>query len=722
MDIILELLLKLIKKASCYPNIDQQALLKIEKNCRKIQLQLKNDLIQVAVAGTIKSGKSSLINALLKKDYLKRGAGVTTSIVTRIRRGPALKAYLTFKSCHQINAEINQAMLMPDSESPDIDIQKPEAQAILADFLETCPPAMQLDGEGRNLNTTILSSYLKGFPAASMLKQTAAHEHYLQTLSGEQFEQQRDFAGSDHLAIYLKDILVEIDTESIDSKVELADCQGSDSPNPRHLLMIQEYLNTTHLVIYVISSRTGLRQADFKFLTIIKKMGILDNIIFVLNIDFSEHSDLEDIKTLGARVRAELALFQSEPEVYFLSGLFNLFTQTRQDLNPKDQLRLSQWEQDQDLAAFSNQQTRAFKKAFNQKLNQERHHLLTLNYTGRIHSALTQIKQWIAFHKKMPDSDARKINMIIKDIKAHQDRTEQLKFLVEDTLTGSLKKLKQELNHEINRFFDTRSKIYQALKSFITAYGTKADLEKGFSTILQSSFQDFKTAVDGFTVENINPEIINLIRQLETKIHNHFQGVMQPFNTVITEALDQYNRSMANLGLPMNDDDATYRQVDLKSVKTATIKFSPLMARIRFQARTKTISFMHLGGGQFIKLFKKITQKPVEPREAERAALRSAVKSYQKETIKSLKFLFKDFQENLKYQYFFKLADAMVNEFKQVLQERFEICFTDMDGLTQISHSRRIDQEVETAKFKELEEQVEEITELFKTATLVVSE
>ena len=57
--------------------------------------------------------------------------------------------------------------------------------------------------------------------------------------------------------------------EGFGENLEIADCQGSDSPNPLHLAMIQDYLIQTHLLVYVLSSRTGVRQSDIKFLTLI---------------------------------------------------------------------------------------------------------------------------------------------------------------------------------------------------------------------------------------------------------------------------------------------------------------------------------------------------------------------------------------------------------------------------------------------------------------------
>ncbi|MFW5958249.1 MAG: dynamin family protein, partial [Desulfosalsimonas sp.] len=76
------------------------------RTCERCRKRLDDDLLRTGVVGTIKSGKSTFINALFEGDYLKRGAGVITSIVTRVRRSDRLRATLTFKSWEEINSEI----------------------------------------------------------------------------------------------------------------------------------------------------------------------------------------------------------------------------------------------------------------------------------------------------------------------------------------------------------------------------------------------------------------------------------------------------------------------------------------------------------------------------------------------------------------------------------------------------------------------------------------
>ncbi len=54
----------------------------------QIQAHLAEDVVRVAVVGTVKSGKSTLINALVGQDILKRGAGILTAMITRVQPGP----------------------------------------------------------------------------------------------------------------------------------------------------------------------------------------------------------------------------------------------------------------------------------------------------------------------------------------------------------------------------------------------------------------------------------------------------------------------------------------------------------------------------------------------------------------------------------------------------------------------------------------------------------
>jgi len=222
----------------------------------------------------------------------------------------------------------------------------------------------------------------------------------------DRFPDHKAFVGNESLAVYLKDILLEINSGGVKSNIEIADCQGSDSSNPLHLIMIQDYLLLTHLIIYVISSRTGLRQADIRFLSIIRKMGILDNIVFVINCDFSEHESIDDLNALVNRVREELSMMTPNPDIYRFSALYNLFISNNDNLSQKDRLRLEQWKADGKLTGLSNRETLRFESVFYDRLARKHYALLMKNHIERLGVILTGMGDWISLNRDVLARDA----------------------------------------------------------------------------------------------------------------------------------------------------------------------------------------------------------------------------------------------------------------------------------------------------------------------------
>ena len=248
-------------------SVDNSAFDDWEQICRIAREQIQKKVLRVAVVGAIKSGKSTFTNSLFNGDYLKRGAGVITSIVTRIRSGSHLEAALFFKTWDEINNDIRRGLvLLPGSdrlgEDNDFDIRRSRDRGQLQAVVDDLPADVQMASGNRNTGIVLLSSYLKGY---DRVKDHVSSDNRTVKYDAESFAAHTDYVGDDSLSVYLKDIELTIDTGNMGQGIEIADCQGSDSANPLHLLRIQEYLMITHLLVYVISSRTGLREADVKF-------------------------------------------------------------------------------------------------------------------------------------------------------------------------------------------------------------------------------------------------------------------------------------------------------------------------------------------------------------------------------------------------------------------------------------------------------------------------
>ncbi len=102
----------LFSTAKSIPGMAEYTFGEWEKTCEYLPGQLSENTIRVAIVGTIKSGKSTFLNSIFKGEYVKRGAGVITSIVTRVRNAECLRAKLFFKSWDEINAEMEQALVL----------------------------------------------------------------------------------------------------------------------------------------------------------------------------------------------------------------------------------------------------------------------------------------------------------------------------------------------------------------------------------------------------------------------------------------------------------------------------------------------------------------------------------------------------------------------------------------------------------------------------------
>jgi GTPase SAR1 family protein len=694
-----------------------------EKTTAGINKQLSEEILRVAVVGPIKSGKSTFINSLFKGEYLKRGAGVVTSIVTRVRNGEQLRAKLLFKSWDEINEDLNQALaLFPSldwrTENNKFDIRLNKERTDLQEALNSLGPEHLIANGTRNVNSVLLSSYLEGFEKVKdLISQEVNEKQYEDNLFGEHW----NFVSDGAMSVYLKDVHLEIDSGGIESNIEIADCQGSDSPNPLHLAMIQDYLLLTNLIIYVISSRTGLREADIKFLSLIKKMGILDNILFIVNCDFSEHHSLYDLNTLIEKIKEELMMITPSPDIYSLSALFNLFKAQSSTLSQKDRLRLEQWEGEKELSIFSDAETARFEASFYNKLTRGSYALLLNNHIERLQIISSGLKHWVSFNQNILTTDTDSANKIVKSVKKHQIRMDQIKSVIKSTLNGSIQQIKRQVKLEIDRYFDIRSgNVIRDIKEFIKNYSIsyqqyEDDIKtSGFSNTLYMIFQEFKQAFDTFMAETINPEVIRFIRKQEAHIHEHLESIAGPFDVMVQDAIAKYNGMMGTLGINRSSENIKKISLpDIRTIKSITgLTVPPVAAYMRYTAKMKTEATMRLGLYKMFKIFKRLLKKPIQRKnEGEMLALRDGVLRVKHEMEKSVISHLKDYQENIKFQYIYKLIEAESNSLYETLLDRFQIYGADLSSIVDLINNKMVDRDQTSEMMKTMAFDCSEIGE-----------
>jgi hypothetical protein len=665
-----------------------------KSTCEGIHRQLSEEILRVAVVGSIKSGKSTFANAILGGDHLKRGAGVVTSIVTRVRAGDTLKASLLFKSWDAVNADIQQALvLLPNFDTGDetgFDLRRrQDRQALQSAFAALGTEQLISDGT-RNANAVLLASYLKGYDT---VKEIVGPESQHRVFERGDFSEHRRFVGNDHLAVYLQDVLLEIHSESLNGALEMADCQGSDSPNPLHLTMIQDYLLMTHLMIYVISSRTGLREADIRFLSMIKKMGIVENILFVVNCDFSEHDSLDDFQSLLDRACSELGLIRPGSEVYGISALYNLFVQSGDDLSEKDRARLEQWRMAPALTDFSDRETARFQLDLKRKLTTERIPLLLANHLQRMEIIAAGLQHRCRLEKQVLERDAAGAGEIVAKIDRHRDKIALLRKQIRKTLDGAAQQLKADLRKEIDRFFDDRSgpamrQLFEHIHGYqIPSHGYRETLsQSGFAGALYVAFQDFRRHVDAFMAEVFQPELVRALGASEQRLRENLLTVALPFDALVREAVVDYFRFLEVAGIDGGHiPEGEIVLPDLEDLKRLTGLTLPAAALIlQYPAKIKAEAVMRLGAYRLLRWGRKLFRRDRGDSVADQtAALRDGVLRIKRETDRTVRFHLKDFRENLKFQYLFKVVDLAANQVNATVTDRFEAYLSDLSDLVQ---------------------------------------
>jgi len=133
--------------------------------------------------------------------------------------------------------------------------------------------------------------------------------------------------------------------------------------------------------------------------------------------------------------------------------------------------------------------------------------------------------------------------------------------------------------------------------------------------------------------------------------------------------------------------------IDMNLIKgIAGLKFTPVEASLRYSARIKSEAIMRLGFYSAVKILRRILRKPLPNNKKEEIlALDDGVRHIKRETEKSIIAHFKDYKENIKFQYFFKLIESIVNNSYDILRKRIEIYTTDLSLILESARTKKTD-------------------------------
>jgi len=158
-------------------------------------------------------------------------------------------------------------------------------------------------------------------------------------------------------------------------------------------------------------------------------------------------------------------------------------------------------------------------------------------------------------------------------------------------------------------------------------------------------------------------------------------------------------------------------ELDINMLKRLkNLELPSAAATMQYSTAIKTEAIMRFGFYNFLKGIKKLIRQPVKD-ETENAisALTDAIKRMKKETLEGLVFHFKNYKENLKFQYIFKLIDTVSDNIYEVMMERFHDYTQDLSQLTSSAVKEQVDKDQLSQDFDGVASDVKAISDRMDT-------
>ncbi|MBN2058985.1 MAG: hypothetical protein JW882_01100, partial [Deltaproteobacteria bacterium] len=460
--------------------------------------------------------------------------------------------------------------------------------------------------------------------------------------------------------------------------------------------------------------RTGVRQADIKFLSMIRKMGLMENIFFVVNCDFNEHETIEGLKTLVGRIEEEISVIKPDPIIFTISTLFNLLRKV-DDVSRRDRIKLEQWQGEKEYALFSDLESERFESVLREKLTRDRFTLLLKNPLERFAVMMASLNDWAGVNSDILTRDSKEVGAVFEKMENARRQVKALEPVIKDTMDGVSRKIKSEIGKEVDGFMDIRyGAVINNIQGFVRKY--EPDYERndndidgmGFSTALYMVFQDFKHDLDFFMAETVRPVLIQFIRQEEKKIVSSLDRTSGSYDGLVRDTLQQYKETVKTLGISSVEytPEAT-QEISMEVLrKRAGLNIPPLVSPLRYTTRVRAEAVMSLGFYNSVKMIKKLFKRQIQnENDAGIRALRDGVKRIKQETERSVIFHLGDYKENLKFQYLFKFVDIASTVLSDDLVDRFRVFTMDISDMAGIVDKEQADKEKILAVLRSVEKE-----------------
>ena len=715
-----------IELMASIPHCNDHLLQEYKEICAAVPDHINSDHLKVAVVGVIKSGKSTFINSLAKKEVVKRGAGTMTAITTRIRKGTKNRAIISFKNWDQVNQTLDNILDMFPWEKPEsrFDLRRQKDREYLGQVFDSFKHDFPITDQGLRPEALMVRNALEGYETCRTVVQ--ADEVQI-SFSGKEFQRHQTFTADPAAAFYLKDVCLEVYGKTIDPGIEIADCQGADSTDPAQLSQILSYLRSANLIVYCISSRTGLRQSDIAFLKTIQRLGLMGNVLFVNNCDLSEHENIDDLKRIEAGIIRELGYLVPEPSVFSFSALFNLFESISQR-SERNTRRMELWNSDAKMAGYSRESTQEFGKVYQNLLDTRRYQLLYANHLERLRLTTRALAEKCDLVEGILTADMADQDAIRGKLSGIEENAKRLRLIVDNSIQGAVGGLSREIEDNLKTAFSKGGEnIMQKVGAFIST--AKLDVnpyrsgvkETGFKQILYLMFQDFKRKLDLYALEEILPEILQLASTQEKRIEVYFQSLLDSYQ-IDLPALDSL--SEAQSAIFVSQTPPPVKAIDIQEIKKILgLSLPEQVFSLEYTAKIKANALTDLSLHSFFLFLSALFDK--KARFSFTPGFNKAAAKIKKESLASVRQQIRSFHQRLNHTYFSPLIEAVTRDFKDKILNRFSLYDSLGRDVEEIFRLKQEEKEVQQENLHQAGERLARVLEklegLSATAGLIQS-
>ncbi|MBW0767749.1 dynamin family protein [Mammaliicoccus lentus] len=411
--------------------------------------RMDENITKIAVFGTFSAGKSSLINAILKRPILLSSPNPTTASITEISYGNTQE--VLFKTYDQLLEEINH----------------------ITEFANQSYESIESFIKDKNIKShpSLSSNHLAFFEAI----ETNFYE-YVEALNNNkpvqfELEELEKLTANDTHAAFVHKIHLKLEEDWLKDKV-IIDSPGLNSNNQRHTRETEQIIASSDLIIYVSYYNHAFTDKDGEFLSYMRDMNNLQQsqgLKFVINaIDLAESE--EDKEAVISYVESSLDALNIKPECYPVSS--------------KNAIK----EYDEYFTKFMN--------ALDHFVKVESKQVLQSQVESRINQLENELEQMVTTYRQDKDQFEKRKDTLLKYknqtnfnnqivVKSHH----QLDKEIDDQLYYLKDRLMIQLNDIVKKHFNTstvtndfKTSLQTSTKQYIDDINQKLSLESSLIT------------------------------------------------------------------------------------------------------------------------------------------------------------------------------------------------------------------------------------------------